>query len=276
MSLVKLTRRVTFSSGHRYWIPARTEAENRALFGKWASPFNHGHNYVLEVAAVGPVDPETGMVVNIKRIDDVLKERVIAAFDQKSINDEIPHFHSRSSSLENLLLYLRGQLLDLPEPARLTGLRLEEMPTLWAELNESHGTWTMTLTRTYEFAASHRLNAPALPHERNLELYGKCNNPAGHGHNYVLEVTVSGTPDPETGFLTDLGALDDAVNRLVVDRYDHKNLNEDLPEFAGAITTSEVVVQKIWDTLDGQLPATLHRVRLYETARNLFEVERGS
>lgn len=269
---VRLTRRVTFSAGHRYWIPSRSEEVNRALFGKWASPYNHGHNYILDVTADGPIDDETGMVVNIKRIDDVLQERVVGRFDQRSINDEIPEFHDQASSLENLLLYFKERLSELPEPARLVGLRLEEMPTLWANLDLNDGRWTMTLTRTYEFAAAHRLDAPSLTRERNWALYGKCNNPAGHGHNYVLEVTVSGEPAPDTGFLADLGALDEAVNTLVVDRFDHKNLNEDLPEFAGKITTSEVVAKAIWDALDGKLPAPLERVKLWETARNAFEV----
>lgn len=270
---MRLTRRVTFSSGHRYWIPALSEAENRELFGQWANPYNHGHNYVLDVSTEGVVDPPTGMVVNIKTIDEILKRDIVSQFDQRSINDEIPHFQTRASSLENLLRYIWDQLGNLPAEAKLVHLRLEEMPTLWAELSQDG---IMTLTRTYEFAASHRLHNPALPQSENDELYGKCNNPAGHGHNYLLEVTVQGNPDEKTGFLCDLGALDREVEELVVGRYDHKNLNEDLPEFRDRITTSEVVVQEIWDRLEGRLPAILSRVRLHETARNIFEVSRGA
>jgi 6-pyruvoyltetrahydropterin/6-carboxytetrahydropterin synthase len=273
---VRLTRRVTFSSGHRYWIPALSEGENRALFGQWANPFNHGHNYVLEVTTEGVIHPENGMVVNIKTIDDILKRDIVSQFDQRSINDQIPHFQSRASSLENILLYIRDQLGNLPTEARLAHLKLEEMPTLWAELDLTTNPEIMTLTRTYEFAASHRLHNPILSETENDELYGKCNNPAGHGHNYILEVTVQGKPDPKTGFLCDLAALDEAVNEKVVDRYDHKNFNVDLPEFKGRMTTSEIVAQEIWERLDGQLPATLSRVRLHETARNIFEVSRGT
>lgn len=276
---MKLTRRVTFSSGHRYWVPDWSESQNREVFGRWASPFNHGHNYILDVTASGPVDPVNGMVVNIKRIDDVLKRDVIQVFDQRSINDEVPAFRSQSSTLENLLRHFAGTLTaafaaEWPgQPISLTHLRLEEMPTLWAELDLEHD--MMTLTRTYEFAAAHRLQADALPVEENLALYGKCNNPAGHGHNYVLEVTVTGKPDPTTGMMVDLGALDSTVHAEVVDRYDHKHLNLDLPEFAGRVTTSEVVAQEIWDRLDGKVPAQLYRVRLWETARNAFEVTRS-
>lgn len=271
MPSVRMTRRVSFSSGHRYWISSLPEERNRELFGRWASPYNHGHNYVLDVTVTGEVDPATGMVVNIKRIDDVLKERIVGPFDQRSLNDEVPHFADRSTSLENLLAYIEVLLLGhLPHAARLTHLRLEETPLLWAEQNVLDG--TMTLTRVYEFAASHRLHSEVLSDEENLRLYGKCNNPQGHGHNYVLEVTVEGELDPTTGFLCNLEDLDCTVEQSVVNRYDHKNLNGDLPEFRNRPTTSEVVATEIFERLNGKVPAKLHRVRLWETARNAFEV----
>lgn len=252
-----------------------SEQENHELFGQWASPYNHGHNYVLDVTVEGHVDPVTGMVVNIKRIDDVLKAHIIGQFDGKSINDEIAFFQDRPSSLENLVEYIAGCLNQpcvLPEVVRLRSLRLEEMPTLWVEFELDKNPAAMTLTRSYEFAASHRLDSPVLSSQENLDLFGKCNNPAGHGHNYVLEVSVTGEPDPRTGMILDLVELDRLVNELVVDRYDHKNLNVDIPEFQGKVTTSEVVAQEIFDRLENQLPAKLGRVRLHETARNIFEV----
>jgi 6-pyruvoyltetrahydropterin/6-carboxytetrahydropterin synthase len=269
---VRLIRRVSFSSGHRYWLQSLSPEENRKLFGRWASPYNHGHNYVLETEITGRVVAETGMVVNIKDLDAILQERVVDVLDQRSLNDEVPYFADRSPSLENLLIYLKDQIGAVPEETRLTRLTLYETPLLWGSL-EIHGDdRKMNLTRSYEFAASHRLHNPLLPESENVELYGKCNNPAGHGHNYVLEVTVLGEPDPKTGMIVDLEVLDRTVEERVVDRYDHKNLSEDLPEFRGKIATSEVVVQQIWKELDGAVPAKLERVRLQETARNVFEV----
>lgn len=270
---VCLTRRVGFSSGHRYWIPDLSEAENRARFGQWASPYNHGHNYVLDVTTEGTLDPVNAMVVNIKRIDDALKALIVAEFDNRSINDEVPWFRSRASSLENLMTYIAGRLLGpnaLPPEAELVGLRLEEMSTLWGEWKRDQ---PMTLTRTYEFAASHRLHVPSMSDEENLALFGKCNNPAGHGHNYILEVTVTGEVNPETGMMVDLSGLDSVVEGEVVNRYDHKNLNVDIPEFFGRATTTEVLTQEIFSRLVAKIPATLKRVRLWETARNAFEVE---
>ncbi len=269
---VTMMRRVAFSSGHRYWIPVFSDQQNRSLFGKWASPFNHGHNYVLYISVSGRVEPATGMVVNIKVIDEIIQRLIVNEFDGKSINDEIEFFRDKSSSLENIIDYIWKQLAQpqvLPPSTQLMSIRLDETPLLYAEKNINSMT---TLTRIYEFAAAHRLDAPSLSPAENIALFGKCNNPAGHGHNYLLEVTVQGVPDPQTGMLVDIEALDRTVHELVVDRYDHKNLNSDIPEFTNMNTTSEIVTQTIFSRLAGQVPAKLHRVRLHETARNIFEV----
>ena len=272
---VTLTRRVSFSSGHRYWRGDLSAHENKSLFGDWASPYNHGHNYILDVSTTGIVDVENGMVLNIKTIDDILQDKIVSRFDQRSINDEIPEFAILAPSLENLLQYFASNLSVLPPEVRLTGLRLEEMPRLWGEWH-AHDPKMIQLTRTYEFAASHRLDAPGLSPEKNVELFGKCNNLHGHGHNYVLEVTVAGEPDPTSGMLVDLGELDQVVHAEIVDRYDHKNLNLDVPEFVGKNTTSEVVALAIFERLETKSPAKLARVRLWETARNMFEVAASS
>jgi 6-pyruvoyltetrahydropterin/6-carboxytetrahydropterin synthase len=269
---VTLSRKVSFSSGHRYWFSSKTLTENQAVFGRWASPYNHGHNYVLWVSAMGNVDESNGMVVNIKWIDDVLKERVVAKFDQKSINDEIAGFEEVSPSLENMLRWFAVELRELPGGVELTHLRLEETPLLYGEWQMEND--MITLTRVYEFAASHRLDVPELGGEENLRLFGKCNNLHGHGHNYVLEVTVSGDIDPVSGMMVDLGLLDEVCHREVVDRYDHRNLDLDIAEFAGRNTTSEIVALEIFDRLKNHVPGQLERVRLFETARNAFEVSR--
>ncbi|HWD41987.1 MAG TPA: 6-carboxytetrahydropterin synthase [Fimbriimonas sp.] len=272
---VSMTRRVSFSSGHRYWLDGLSEEENRSLFGNWASRFNHGHNYVLDVTVEGHMDSTTCMILNIKRIDDLLKERVVSKFDGKSVNDEVPGFQNTVPTTENMLLHIYDLLTagsPLPEVVRLTHIKLAETPDLAVELIHLENQMQLTLTRSYEFAASHRLHVPSLSQEENREMFGKCNNPAGHGHNYILEVTVAGEPSPRTGMIADLEALDAKVNELVVDRYDHKHLNHDVPELQGLVPTSEIVAAKIFETLDGKLPAKLQKVRLQETARNAFEV----
>ena len=274
---VRMWRRVVFSSGHRYWLDSLSEAENRRTFGRWASRFNHGHNYVLELAVTGRPDPVNGMVVNIKTVDAIVRERIVALVDGKSLNDEVPAFRNRSTTLENLALWILSEVGPfLPEGTVLDGLHLYEKEDLWVELmaNSKDGEGRrMVVGRRYEFAASHRLHCHLLSEAENVGLYGKCNHPAGHGHNYVLEVAVEGALDPLTGMSLDLDELDRVVERLVLERYDHRNLDVDVPELQGKVTTSENVALAIWDLLAPQVPGRLRRVRLFETARNAFELE---
>jgi 6-pyruvoyltetrahydropterin/6-carboxytetrahydropterin synthase len=128
-----------------------------------------------------------------------------------------------------------------------------------------------SVTRRYQFAAAHRLHSEHLSPEENRAVYGKCNNPNGHGHNYVLLVTVSGTIHPQTGMVTDLDALDQLVHETVVARFDHRDLNHD-PAFADRTTTGENLVQLIWDLLADRVPAgLLEKVGVIETRDNYFE-----
>lgn len=121
------------------------------------------------------------------------------------------------------------------------------------------------LTRKAEFAASHYYHNPELSAEENRSLFGKCNNPNGHGHNYVLEVTVKGEVDPRSGFVVDLKQLKETMNREVLDAMDHRFLNKEVPEFATRIPTTENLAIAIWRRLAPKLTAAqLHRVRVYE------------
>jgi 6-pyruvoyltetrahydropterin/6-carboxytetrahydropterin synthase len=130
------------------------------------------------------------------------------------------------------------------------------------------------LTKRYRFSASHRLDTPALSVEQNRKLYGKCNNPYGHGHDYVLDVTVTGSPD-ESGQIVARDALDAVVGQRILARFDHHNLNMDIAELAGVVPTTESLAVVIEKALrDGwPLPAKLDRVRISETERNIFELE---
>jgi 6-pyruvoyltetrahydropterin/6-carboxytetrahydropterin synthase len=128
-----------------------------------------------------------------------------------------------------------------------------------------------SVTRRYQFAAAHRLHTDLLSEEQNWKVFGKCNNPNGHGHNYVLFVTVRGPIDPQTGCVIDAAELDRIVRDTVVARFDHQDLNHD-PAFAGRTTTGENLVLLIWDLLVVTLPAgQLEKVGLIETRDNYFE-----
>jgi 6-pyruvoyltetrahydropterin/6-carboxytetrahydropterin synthase len=127
------------------------------------------------------------------------------------------------------------------------------------------------LTRRYRFSASHRLHSSRFSEEQNRELYGKCSNPHGHGHNYIVEVTVGGPVDPATGMIVNLGELDPFVEREVVEAFDRKYLNEQIPEFRDLVPTTENLCREIYRRLEPFPAARLERVRVEETSNNSFE-----
>jgi 6-pyruvoyltetrahydropterin/6-carboxytetrahydropterin synthase len=129
------------------------------------------------------------------------------------------------------------------------------------------------LTRVYHFSAAHRLENPALSPQANAALYGACHRP--HGHNYYLEITVAGRPDPATGMALDLGRLDASVGRALLDRVDHHAL-EGVDILAGVITTGECLARAFWRILTPEIgAAALRRVTVVETAKNRFAYEGG-
>lgn len=133
------------------------------------------------------------------------------------------------------------------------------------------GVLKVELGRRYRFSASHRLHSSQLSEEENCRVYGKCNNPYGHGHNYVVEVSVSGVVDPATGMIVNLADLDGFVEREVIEAFDHKSLNEDVAAFRERVPTTEYVCIEIYQRLKHFPLAKLERVRVEETSNNAFE-----
>ena len=129
----------------------------------------------------------------------------------------------------------------------------------------------IALGRRYRFAASHRLHSEKLSDKDNWHVYGKCNNPYGHGHNYVLEIVVSGPVDRPTGMIVNLAELDAFVEREVIEEFDHKSLNQDVAAFRGKVPTTENVCVEIFERLKHFPLAKLERVRVEETSNNAFE-----
>ena len=127
------------------------------------------------------------------------------------------------------------------------------------------------LGRRYRFAASHRLHSEKLSEEENGRIYGKCNNPYGHVHNYVVEVRVSGPVNAATGMITNLADLDEFVNREVIEAFDRRSFNEDVAEFREQVPTTENVCIEIFRRLKAFPMAKLERVRVEETSNNTFE-----
>ncbi len=127
------------------------------------------------------------------------------------------------------------------------------------------------LGRRYRFVASHRLHSGRLSDEENSRIYGKCNNPLGHGHNYVLEICVSGGMDPATGMIANLADLDGFVEREVLDAFDHRSLNDEVAAFRSEVPTTENLCIEIFRRLRSFPKAKLERVRVEETSNNSFE-----
>jgi len=132
----------------------------------------------------------------------------------------------------------------------------------------------VTVTRRLQFNAAHRVHNPALSDEENRALFGKCNNPNWHGHNYVLDVSVRGEVSARTGYVMDLAVLKRIVEKAVIDRVDHKNFNLDVDFMQGTIPTSENIVIAFWRLIEPLVaPATLTRLVLWETANNYVEYD---
>ena len=286
--IVTLKRKATFSAAHSYFLPDLSEEHNRELFGAYAAGDGHGHNYQVEIAVTGPVDEKTGMVVNITDIDRALKGAVIGTLGGKFLNREVEYFRSRAPSTENIVGYVVDALCGvIPSPGVLTGVAVWESEMLsasWrpddradAGQDRAGRQMMVNLTRVYEFSASHRLHSARLSDEENRAVFGKCNNPNGHGHNYEIEVTIAGTPPERTGMVFSLDELDKIVDEEVVAPMDHRHLNYEVPEFENGRSnpTSEMLAVVIWRRLAKRLPTSgdprLARVLVRETARNVFE-----
>lgn len=265
--MVYATRRFEFSAAHRYWRDDWSAEENQRVFGKCTSPYGHGHNYTLDVTVAGQPDPITGMIMNMVDLK-ALVNQVLDQFDHKHLNADTPYFTALIPTTENIVRVLWGLIAPrLPQGVALAKLRLYEMQDLWAEYDGAEAT---TFSRSYTFSAAHRLHAPALSDAENQTLYGKCNNPNGHGHNYSLEVTVAGPVDAATGMVADMVALDQTV-RGVLDTLDHHHIDREVAGFAEQTSTAENIVVYLWGELAPRLEGRLAHLKLWETKNNVFE-----
>jgi 6-pyruvoyltetrahydropterin/6-carboxytetrahydropterin synthase len=265
--MLHLSRRVDFSATHVYGVPSWSSEKNRRVFGLCNNPSGHGHDYKLEVMVKGPLNESSGIVVNTTDIKNIVNSFVESELDGKFLDREHKHFQKNIPTTENLVNYIWNSLQDSFLGCVLQRIRLHENHYLSAE--REVGSLTK-LTRKYHFCAAHRLHSDHLSVEENIRLFGKCNNPHGHGHNYYLDVTVEGEPDSVTGMIINLTELDDIVEQVVLEKFDHKHLNLDTEEFRELNPTSEVVAMVIFNLLSPHLPK-LYKVGLWETEKNYFE-----
>jgi 6-pyruvoyltetrahydropterin/6-carboxytetrahydropterin synthase len=274
---VYLKRMASFSAAHNYWLPSLSQVDNRKRFGRWAGQEGHGHNYRVQVSVAGEIDQQTGMVVNITDVNLALKRRVTDILDGKFLNREVDFFTRNPPTVENIAGWIFSSLSPhLPAASVLNDVTLWENDTLCANVGLDNSRNMVTrLTRSYDFSASHRLHSKYLSDEDNLRIFGKCNNPHGHGHNYGVEVTLAGAPNADTGMICSIDDIDRIVEEEVLLPFDHKHLNLDTVEFSDVNPTSEMLAVVIWQKLakriNGDGGFNLYSVVVVETARNSFE-----
>ena len=270
----RVAYRFAFEASHFYRLPHLSDEENAHLFGKASR--HHGHNYQVEVAY--RLTPQTPLAA-LETLAHATRQRIDAQFDHRCINLEHPAFQAQLPTTENLAVYLWRDLREgLNAP--IEEVSVHESETLASAYAGEQATDfegvsrpVVTMTRLYIFSAAHRLYNPQLSDEENRAIYGKCANPYGHGHDYRLEITVRGVPDPITGMVMNLTELDALVQAEVLRHLDHKHLNEETPPFDHIPPTSENLVAFIVEQLTPHLQgnARLYRVRLWETPRSYFE-----
>lgn len=219
---------------------------------------------VFQAIVAGEPDPRTGYLVNISTIDRLLRQRAIPLVHRPT--------RDGSPTGEQLLRTIADDLAGhAPSGARWVGWRLCTTPFIRFAI-DAEVPDMIQVTQSFEFAAAHRLHCPEMTAEENRSYFGKCNNPNGHGHNYRLEVTIAGEPDETTATVLPMPQFERIVNEQVIDRFDHKHLNQDCPEFASLNPSVENIAAVIWRLLDGRLaPAKLHKVRVWETPKTYAE-----
>ena len=259
---ILLTREVRLAAA---WVPsAPGEANNFA-----ANPPPDGVTPVvtLRVRITGAIDPISGMLVNIKHLDHAVRHiapPVVAAL----LRPDRPPVGPGP-----LLMELLHQCATALAPHKLVDVTLNLSP--WMYYQAIAGDLPMiTMAQKFEFSAAHRLHSPELSTQQNLELFGKCNNPNGHGHNYELEVLIAGSPAAHAGRIMPLADFQRLVNQHVINVFDHKHLNMDCPEFAALNPTVENIAQVIFAKLANVFPAgvKLLAIKVWETPKTCCEV----
>lgn len=264
-----INRRAQFSAAHRYWLPELSVAENQAKFGAGSQFPGHGHNYVLYVSLEGEID-QYGMVMNLSEVKPVIREEITDQLDNAYLNEVWAEFQQTLPTTENIARVI-WQRLDSHLP--LVKIRLFEHPQLWADYQGNN--MEASLTVGTHFSAAHRLAHPDLTYEENCEIYGKCARPHGHGHNYHLEVSVTGEIDPRTGMIVNLEKLHNILEAVVVEPFDHYFLNKDIPYFARVVPTAENIALYIAQLLKepiSELGVSLDKIKLIESPNNSCEI----
>ncbi len=253
-----------FSAARRTTSPLLTADENARLFGPATTP--HGHNYRCRLTfRVEQVDPKTPLV-SYDEIDTCIRA-LRAELDHRYLNADVIGLKERPITTESLAEYIFERVNSMMPVHRV---RLHERADFFAEVWPGNAIF---LGLQVPFYAAHRLHTAALSDAENLGLYGKCNNPSGHGHGYLTETTISGEYDGRSGTLYDFVSLNNAIHESLK-AWQDRHLDLETDDFRHAPSTGENIVRALWPKIDSRLSQRLVRLRLWETANNRFTLRR--
>ncbi len=264
---VESHRWLVFSAARRTASPHLDEEANRRLFGIAADPGGHGHTYRCRVTLGGAFDPDAGVLAPERRVSAALAA-LHELLDHRNLSTGVPELAGLPTTTEVLARFVRDRLAAALPVERV---RLHETDDFFAEALPG-GRAAMGAARS--FSAAHRLHSRHLDAEANRRLYGRCNNPNGHGHEYRVEATADGTLDERSGTLLPLDVLAGAVEEAV-GPWRWRHLDLEVPEFADRPSTGENIVRALWPRAWTTLGERLSRLRLWETENNRFTVRAG-
>ena len=256
---------LSFSAARRTSSPRLSDEENAELFGRASSPAGHGHGYRLRVTLAGPVDETSGLVAPHDRTS-----RAMAALhqilDHRNLSVEVPELAGDPMTTECLARWVYRRLSeDLP----VARVRLYEMPDFFAEFDGRRS--GLGLQRT--FSAAHTLRNARFTDEENRRVFGKCSNPNGHGHRYVVQATLAGRIDDRTGTVFSFTRFAETMAETL-GGWDRHHLDIEVEDFRDCPSTGENIVRALWPRLDASLDGKLARLRLFETENNRFTLRR--
>jgi 6-pyruvoyltetrahydropterin/6-carboxytetrahydropterin synthase len=257
--MVRLGRLVRFS------IDPFLDADRSGSNAYASKPAGEGLALFLELAVelTGPIDPQTGLLVNVSEIDQIARQHAVPVFVEHVGHHLRRGEHISLAATAEILRLAHESLADQFPGARVAALTLKLNP-FRKLMMDAKKIAVVYLSEKFEFAATHKLWNDAFSDERNFEVFGKCANPAGHGHNYLVEVTVKADADAPP----QIGRFERIVDAQLMQLVDHKNLNLDVPEFGQRIATVENLAVFAWERLAGRFdPAWLHCVTVWESDR---------
>ena len=278
----RLARRIYFSCGNRYFQKQVSLEKNREYFGSVFTENGLGHNFCLEAFFEGPIDPVTGMIVNLDLVDQWLKD-VTDPLDHHFLNDDIEFFQNHVPTTENVARYgfegISGKIQAAGIAVHLFKLRVFESDDLWVDYSsasrgsatsrerQSESDPTVHVTKRYKLSAVHRHHNPELSAEENRKLYHKCSHT--HGHEYLISVTVRGAVDESSGLVVSRDLMDKIVGEGILEPFTGSYLNDHVGN-----TSGEIIAARFFDILEPEFlrdgMPDLARVSVQETRKNSF------